>query len=1653
MRASLPYLFTIGLFVWSFSGNIQAQTVTPATGGTGISADNFATGTWTTLTGPVITETSPGQLQPGDIRFRTPSGFIWDTGGTAPSVVVDQPKGNKITVTFSSRSSSEIVFSVSGTSAGSPPNNPHTLTFSGFRLRPAQGTPLASGEIRNAGSSAPGGTRNYGSVSMVAGADNKIRVESASNSSGTVVSSQNVEAGSSITVYSNVRDQFNNFKRNETATWSLQSETGGVVSGDLSPSGNSAIFTGELVGTAVVGATFGGLTPTPSATISVIPSDPSILSISTQPSTNATAGATFSIQPVIEILDAYSNILTGDDFTQITASRNTGAGTLQGNTTVTVNDGIATFTNLFHTVANEIDLSFSADGFTPVVSNTIPVDHALADSLIFIVQPSNGSRNTAITPPIELQVVDEFVNYVDTAGISITLDMASEDDGNISGNTSSSDVNGLVTFNNVSFNQVGPKTIIASAAGLDSSEVSNSFTIANAGRLAGFQVEISGGGNIANQVAGSPFNLKITAVDGAGSLLDGNQGRDNFTGNVDLTTNSEFSGATTVTNVGPFVDGVFDPHSVELISAGDGVTVTATNGSGSESGNSNTFTVNPSSADADSSSISVSEETLIADGVSETQITVILRDEFGNNLLSGGDDVQISGTGSSTISSVTDNSDGTYSATLIAPNNVGSTEISATVNSSPITSGNPIVTFTFNELATFLIETEGGGSIGSQTAGTPFNIKITAKDAFNNIVTTFNGTGSTVNITSTGTLFSGSGTTATFSNGVLLAHAVTITSIGPTTISARKSASTETGSSNSFIVNPNVADETTSTITSSQSYLQNDGIDNATITVQLKDSYGNNLSTGGDAVTLSSTSGSLSSVTDNLNGTYSATLTAGLASTTATITGTVNSEVITDNAQVVITQFNVWQGEGGGNPASRTDWGTAGNWSLGSLPATGQVIIVESGATYYPIIDGEDPVIDFLTIQSGGNVAVTGREITINSEISGLGSFSGNNSIINLAGDSKISNFISGSSVVNLIGSSTQFLEGDFTSDILNIQNNISSNGYLEAFSEINIETGNTLTMTAGSKLVALGNITVTGELVANNSTFNFSGNITGTNFTLINTSVYLVGSQLQEINGINNIKSFTLDNPEGAIVNNDLTVTDTLFITNGFLTIASGNSFVSNKKSGNTSNIRMQREISGNRGWRLLSAPLISSFDDFLDGAITQGYPGAFYSTGTEPGDTLQPNVLYYDETYPGTDNQRWRAPGNASNTVTTGGGYFVFFFDDVPDDGRYNQALPDTLEIQGEENDGNGTDFTFPVTYSASADTGWNLVGNPFMATIDWDDGNWTKTNMDNAIYVWDPSTNDYLVWNGTTGSLGDGTVSPFQAFWVKANGNGSPSLKVNKTSKTTGGIFKKERAGEPVIELALKASGMEKMTHISFSSGGSTGKDSFDAYRLLPFNSDTYLELFSLLKDGTELAINNMPRNFGIPIEIPIHIGGFISGKPVEGEVDLSWNGVENIPSGWEISLVDKQFDKTFSLLEPDDYSFRLQASSNKTAAKQAPASYKLVTKSKAKAQNARFVLRIEPGDDAEGLPDTFQLSNNYPNPFNAQTTFEFATPLEGPVSINIFDILGRKAATLVNDRYPAGYHRVNWNANSMASGVYFAIFQAQNNRIVKKLTLIK
>ncbi len=93
------------------------------------------------------------------------------------------------------------------------------------------------------------------------------------------------------------------------------------------------------------------------------------------------------------------------------------------------------------------------------------------------------------------------------------------------------------------------------------------------------------------------------------------------------------------------------------------------------------------------------------------------------------------------------------------------------------------------------------------------------------------------------------------------------------------------------------------------------------------------------------------------------------------------------------------------------------------------------------------------------------------------------------------------------------------------------------------------------------------------------------------------------------------------------------------------------------------------------------------------------------------------------------------------------------------------------------------------------------------------------------------------------------------------------------------------------------------------------------------------------------------------------------------------------------------------------------------------------------------------DNREIPVNFSLSQNYPNPFNPTTNIKYSITQSGKVTLAIFNILGQKVATLVNEVQKPGNYIVSFDASKLASGVYIYRIQTDNFTQSKKMTLLK
>jgi hypothetical protein len=236
-------------------------------------------------------------------------------------------------------------------------------------------------------------------------------------------------------------------------------------------------------------------------------------------------------------------------------------------------------------------------------------------------------------------------------------------------------------------------------------------------------------------------------------------------------------------------------------------------------------------------------------------VMVQVQDQFGNLVSSDASNVSItissggafSGGSTTTVAAAS----GVATFSNLVPTVAGTFTLAA--SDGPLT-GATSNSFTVNPgaLSHFVFATISS----PQTAGTAFNIAVTAEDANGNTVTSFSGNGNKVMLSSTGTLVGAPITTASFTNGVLSSQSVTITNTGSFTITATGIGpnSGVIGTSNSFTVNPGAASklvfttEPSSSVTAGTAFTQQPA---ATI----EDQFGNTVTGSSAPVTLAVTTG------------------------------------------------------------------------------------------------------------------------------------------------------------------------------------------------------------------------------------------------------------------------------------------------------------------------------------------------------------------------------------------------------------------------------------------------------------------------------------------------------------------------------------------------------------------------------------------------------------------------------------------------------------------------------------------------------------------------------------------------------------------------------------------------------------------------------
>lgn len=443
-------------------------------------------------------------------------------------------------------------------------------------------------------------------------------------------------------------------------------------------------------------------------------------------------------------------------------------------------------------------------------------------------------------------------------------------------------------------------------------------------------------------------------------------------------------------------------------------------------------------------------------------------------------------------------------------------------------------------------------------------------------------------------------------------------------------------------------------------------------------------------------------------------------------------------------------------------------------------------------------------------------------------------------------------------------------------------NDIVECYNLI-IQSGASLTINGVNQINIYGGLTNDGNLVANFGTVEFVACSGASAPHVINSSN----------STITNFFDVRLDDANGLSLNSNATISGTLRLLNGtfanngqsftFISTSSGTARIASvpATANYIGNITMQRFAPGPKtGWAQLGTPVQgATLAQWQDDFATSGYTGA---TGNAGGFV---SVYTYNEPTPGLFDATgsYLPATNVTNNIPVGRGFWLYLGTAATNTANI------TIDVTGQPTIGN---FNFNPSYSNSGnpfDDGFNLVANPYPSAIDWLSPNWTKTNINNAIYMYQADNGQYASFvGGISTNGGSRFIASSQGFYIQANA-ANPVLSIQETAKSnTNPVLIKEE--DPANVLRLKVNGdnvMDEMVIHLNESASDNFDGSFDAKKI--FSNDPANPSISSINNNKDLSINTLPFS-GTGISIPVRV---LVGS--NGMYNLSWSGMEGFDEG--------------------------------------------------------------------------------------------------------------------------------------------------------------
>ena len=492
----------------------------------------------------------------------------------------------------------------------------------------------------------------------------------------------------------------------------------------------------------------------------------------------------------------------------------------------------------------------------------------------------------------------------------------------------------------------------------------------------------------------------------------------------------------------------------------------------------------------------------------------------------------------------------------------------------------------------------------------------------------------------------------------------------------------------------------------------------------------------------------------------------------------------------------------------------------------------------------------------------------------------------------------------------------------------------------------------SGTKTLPPTNFTINGDLTINgvvSNLINSSNIIIRKNW--INNGIYLAGNSTvflnsasaQSISGdsISRFHNLTIQGSGIKTLGTSMRLKGTLlaepnttFVSNGLLTITSdalntGRVAELPTTANIVGQINVQRYIpqiitgpGAPRRNRFLSVPVntSNSFNllELQDDIFISGPNPALNGFDVTPNN--RHSIYKYDETVAGIADYGYQGFATTSTNTPTATGLVVLVRGTRAQGSAtftppFVNPDPVTMDYTGEINRGNiSANVTYTATSGGASADGYNLVGNPYPSAIDWESNGFTKTNIEDAIYIYNPSNNSYASYiNGIGTNGGSRYIASGQAFFVHTNAL-DPELTFRenvKVTNTPSNMFRSATLSNLLKIKLVESSVSSDEIAISFDAAFfNNHKTNEDAVKLL----NPILNISSFSNDRLKLSINRM-GNQNLSDTIPLSISGSVKSYTLE------MDGMNSFIGGEELFLKDNFTGITYNLQNTNSVSFNI------------------------------------------------------------------------------------------------------------------------------------